>query len=1378
MTQVARQESTVSTYTRLNRTDPTRTTFLRQAFIRDLNKRFKALRGAIRRAIILQDCFGLQDKEFKMTLLGAPDISTPGRKAFAFSRSEEKVAAFMDWLKRQEEAGILEIGAMKQLGTPIETAWTNKYILDSYKRGVQRARRELIIAGYAVPPLTETGGIQASMSTPFHAERCFTSPHVKIYTNEGWKGIGKIKVGDLVLTHKGRFRKVTKIHQTPKQMPRTVRIEAGKGQRCIIATVGHPVRVGDKWILIENVKVGDKIKYLAARCKNCGKLIPYENQYCNIDCAREGTQESRSNKVKALWEDKSYREKTIREMKASFDNGKRNRFEATKKANDATRDRVRKGIPVGFQAFSQEKKDAIQRKAYDSKKEAILNGVYGFQSKELREKALRIQKPIVKKMIKEGRHPFVDPSVRAKALQNASIATKKLAEKGLCGLQVPERMEKAIKGIAKYRRELGKKFARKGAGQTGIERKMQAILDDIGVSYIPEYNIGRYIVDFAIPSLSLAIEVDGKYWHQDTEKDRIRQLKIEEKGWDVLRFGEDEINNYIADVRDTVCRVICNHTGMYEFVDLQVTRVKYSKVKTPKMLYNLSVEEDESYIAGGFVVHNCGVLYSRVFEELKGITSQMDTQISRVLTQGLADGENPRKLAKLLTKTISGPVGDLGITDTLGRFIPAERRAQTLARTEIIRSFHQANVQEMKNWAVEGVVVQVEFTTAGYRVCPICSALEGKVFSLDEIQNKIPLHPNCFLDPQTPVYTSTGWKSIGSIQVGDYVLTHKGRFRKVYALPRNKGYKDETEVVRFSVLGMGQGGLSMTANHPVLITKEGCSFSRWKEAGKVKKTDQIQLLASRCKRCETLIPYFKQYCNKTCYNTYLRKSENNVMYGKHHSRETKEMIGYIHRNSGKFKGENNPMYGKKRPDLSFLNKSRIGIPISEEAKEKQRKAVLLYWQSEEGIKNKQRLSVISKEWAKRHPEAKLSAAKKGHASCPKISSLELKLQNSLHNLGIPFISQYEYELGFADIFIPPNIYIFADGEYWHSSEIAKEKDRKQTEFLQDKGNIVLRYTGAKINQCLGEIEEELSRVVMNHSGQYEFVSFPIQKIEHWKLRKNRRLYNLSVEEDESYLAKGLIVHNCRCCAIPVKKEKATKKAVKKAMPKKFQFVPVNDLEGAKKAAKAVGIQDVVYGKIDSNIKRVKAGREYGTVLSKKEAISLANKILPEIYELKNRFPNIPLQGIQELWLSEGRGMATLGSTKGRFMLIGTQKEWNRAAVLRVLAWEKKNRRRWAVMSIDKYKNLMASALRHELGHALTTEKIWAHFLKVIGKEKLSINWFRENVSEYAATKMEESLAETFALYTSKNYKTGMLPKSLEKIMKEMVEGDVGEFGTK
>lgn len=151
-----------------------------------------------------------------------------------------------------------------------------------------------------------------------------------------------------------------------------------------------------------------------------------------------------------------------------------------------------------------------------------------------------------------------------------------------------------------------------------------------------------------------------------------------------------------------------------------------------------------------FHMDRVGLLYSRVYSELKGITDMMDVQISKVLAQGMIEGDNPRTMARKMRAVIEGGGEDLGITDTLGRFIPAKRRAEILARTEITRAYHQANIQEMKNWGIEGVNVQAEWSTAeDSRVCQQCKDMATDengdviIYTMDEIMNLIPLHPNC-----------------------------------------------------------------------------------------------------------------------------------------------------------------------------------------------------------------------------------------------------------------------------------------------------------------------------------------------------------------------------------------------------------------------------------------------------------------------------------------------------------------------------------------------------------------------------------------------------------------------------------------------------------
>ena len=53
---------------------------------------------------------------------------------------------------------------------------------------------------------------------------------------------------------------------------------------------------------------------------------------------------------------------------------------------------------------------------------------------------------------------------------------------------------------------------------------------------IMNYPCLNFSIDIAIPKLSIAIEYDGSYWHQDKEYDNIRQLKLEQEGWKFLRY--------------------------------------------------------------------------------------------------------------------------------------------------------------------------------------------------------------------------------------------------------------------------------------------------------------------------------------------------------------------------------------------------------------------------------------------------------------------------------------------------------------------------------------------------------------------------------------------------------------------------------------------------------------------------------------------------------------------------------------------------------------------------------------------------------------------------------------------------------------------------
>jgi len=131
-----------------------------------------------------------------------------------------------------------------------------------------------------------------------------------------------------------------------------------------------------------------------------------------------------------------------------------------------------------------------------------------------------------------------------------------------------------------------------------------------------------------------------------------------------------------------------------------------------------------------FHADRVGLIYTRVYSELKGITEAMDVEISRILADGMARGESPRNIAAKLSKSIKGM---------------ETKRARVMARTEIIRAHHHANINTYKEAGVQGVKLQAEWSTAGdLHVCPVCLAMEAdNPYTLEAILPLIPVHPNC-----------------------------------------------------------------------------------------------------------------------------------------------------------------------------------------------------------------------------------------------------------------------------------------------------------------------------------------------------------------------------------------------------------------------------------------------------------------------------------------------------------------------------------------------------------------------------------------------------------------------------------------------------------
>lgn len=126
-----------------------------------------------------------------------------------------------------------------------------------------------------------------------------------------------------------------------------------------------------------------------------------------------------------------------------------------------------------------------------------------------------------------------------------------------------------------------------------------------------------------------------------------------------------------------------------------------------------------------------GLIYTRAYDELRGVTEAMDQQISRNLAEGLSQGLNPQETGRM----INDRVDNVGL-----------HRGRMIARTETIRAHSEGglNRYEELEGRLEGVAVLAEHVTAeDGDLCARCAALAGETYTVKEARGRIPVHPNC-----------------------------------------------------------------------------------------------------------------------------------------------------------------------------------------------------------------------------------------------------------------------------------------------------------------------------------------------------------------------------------------------------------------------------------------------------------------------------------------------------------------------------------------------------------------------------------------------------------------------------------------------------------
>lgn len=118
------------------------------------------------------------------------------------------------------------------------------------------------------------------------------------------------------------------------------------------------------------------------------------------------------------------------------------------------------------------------------------------------------------------------------------------------------------------------------------------------------------------------------------------------------------------------------------------------------------------------------------FGWLKNLEDDVRYKVSQSIRTGVLLGEGTDRIARRL---VGGGLAR-------GTWPSIESRARTIARTETARIIVNGRVDGYKEMEVEELIV-----TGRATACPVCSALIGKVYKIDEVP-EWPPHPNCVHD--------------------------------------------------------------------------------------------------------------------------------------------------------------------------------------------------------------------------------------------------------------------------------------------------------------------------------------------------------------------------------------------------------------------------------------------------------------------------------------------------------------------------------------------------------------------------------------------------------------------------------------------------------
>lgn len=503
-----------------------------------------------------------------------------------------------------------------------------------------------------------------------------------------------------------------------------------------------------------------------------------------------------------------------------------------------------------------------------------------------------------------------------------------------------------------------------------------------------------------------------------------------------------------------------------------------------------------------------GVVGDKVLGDAKG-----------VLIQGMKTGRSNQQMVDDIAAVFEPYIGKApGVQSEVAN----PYRLETIIRTNTTDAYNHGRLTEYKAPGVIDGIVAVRYSAIlDERTTEVCKFLDGRLFKPASADVEIlspPNHFNCFISGKTKVYTATGWKQICDIRRGDLALTHRGRFRpvtSVHHLDTPRTYRGD--VVEVSIGSAKSKRVVCTPEHP-LLTQRG-----WVAAHDIAPGDKLIALSKPCFGCAKPIQNSAgndgdvTYCSIACQvkHDYLTGRRVGSAITAHAHEVTRAMA----------KAGECPL---TRPDVrQKAMERRLASPNFRHAITAGRRGANnpMSKYPEKARASGERLMRRWKENPDLHPNRSMANVSKPQRRLFAIASVvfpDAMLEYPLQTAG---------RMRFLDVAIPSEkIGIEYDGAHWHQDA---ERDARRLAEINNAGWQVLVY-----RDFVPEAEQlraDIRRVLANHAGEYKFMERVVMAVRRRALNRTAKLYNLSVEEDESYVigSCGAVVHNCRSILVPV-----------------------------------------------------------------------------------------------------------------------------------------------------------------------------------------------------------------------------------------------------